>query len=247
MKKSIFLFKMKHNSKLCLYWIVTKSISSKYSFDIVLFLLAITIVYLIKFTTIRIPLLIKINDDIINEIIYFICSTYSVTFMALLVNNIFKEWKKYKDMYPHIKAILRRTLSVYSSRVSFLMDEFKNIEADKVFNFENHDFEKLLSTYKSDGITNFCRCNYMTAGQIYYDMEALMKFSDCIDSKMLSIIYYISTNLFVLKHKDKEHENLSLYSIYYEYERELYKHYQELKRLSVKIFGDEFLPKYMPY
>lgn len=251
--KSVYLYiiliqrtvEMRKDTQIWLYWIVTKSIARKYAFDIWLFIFTTSVVYIMEFTDFRIPLYLDVDCKTINDIIYFSCSTYSITFIALLVNSISKEWKKYIDMYPHIKTILRRTLGVYSDRISWFISEYEIATNKKSFSFKDEDFNKIIDSYKQEEeIKAYCRHNNVIATQIYYDMEALMKFSDCISSDMLSNIYSISTNLFILKYKDVEYKDLSLYkAIFYKYERELREEYIKLKKHSIKIFGNKVLPK----
>ena len=234
---------MKKDTQIWLYWIVTKSIARKYAFDIWSFIFTITVVYIMEFTDFRIPLYLDVDCETINDIIYFSCSTYSITFIALLVNSIFKEWKKYVDMYPHIKTILRRTLGVYSTRISWFISEYEIATNKRSFSFKDEDFNQIIDSYKQEeDITSYCRNNYVIATQIYYDMEALMKFSDCIDSKMLSNIHSISSNLFILKYKNEEYNDLTLYkAIFYKYERELREDFKKLKKQSIKIFGNKII------
>lgn len=241
--------KANKDSNLWLWWVVTKSIARKYSFDIVLLLICVIVVYILKCTDYRFPLLINWDYKIVNETLDFVCSTYSITFITLLVNSIFKEWKKYKNLFPHIKTILRRTLGVYSSRISWLESKYEIATGKKTFSFEDKDFNIILDycNQRPEDIKSFCRFNNCTAIQIYYDMEAILRFSDCLDSELISTVHYISTNLFILQNKGEEHKDLSSYSIMFDDERRLKEHYIKLKEYSIKIFGDKILPRYMKY
>ena len=95
--------KANKDSELWLYWIVTKSIIFKYAFDILLLFISVFVIYILKCTDFRLPLMLNWDYRIVNEILDFVCSTYSISFITLLVNSIFKEWKKYKNLYPHVK------------------------------------------------------------------------------------------------------------------------------------------------
>ena len=241
--------KSSKESKLCLYCTVTKSIIHKYTFDIILLAVSVIIVYILMCTNYRLPILFDWDHGIVNDTLEFVCSTYSVTFLTLLVNSIFKEWKKYKNLYPHIKSILRRTLSVYSDHVGWLESKYKIATGKNGFSFKDEDFELILKLCNQTpkDVEAFCRFNNCIATQIYYDMEGLLRFSDCLDSELISIIHYISTNIFILQNKGEQQKNLSLYSVMYKDERSLKEQYLKLKEYSIKIFGKEILPKYMKY
>lgn len=237
------------NKKKYLCLIAFCSIARKYAIDLVIFVICALIVYVIKFTGFRFPLLFDWDYKNVNEILKFSCSTYCITFITLFVNSISKEWKKYINLYPHIEVILKRTLGVYSNRIGWLESVYKNITGGNTFSFQDKDFKLILDYYNQNPIDmdSFCRFNNGNASQIYFDMEALLRFSDCLDSELISTVYYIYTNTFILQNKGEQHKNLSHYSYMYDEERKLKRHYIKLKEQSVKIFGSRVLPKYLKY
>lgn len=82
--------------------------------------------------------------------------------------------------------------------------------------------------------------NYLTAGQISYDIELLNNLSEVFSSDFKMALFRISQNQFILKMKDKQINSLKYYSLFVDEEIKLYSEIQNLRKEASILFGKSF-------
>ena len=81
--------------------------------------------------------------------------------------------------------------------------------------------------------------NYLTAGQISYDIDMLNHF-DVLDSNFKMALFRISQNIFIIKLKDKPIHNLRFYGLLVNDEIKLHEEIENLRKEASLLFGESF-------
>lgn len=200
------------------------------------------------------------NVDIclkINNLTSQLLLAYIASFIFFYLNIFRKEKRKYEDYYPQIIKLLNNLFSVFDSHEKTLRSLYKGASKGSPFLYNADSIRSVikylkareeiyLKMYGSDTDSEYTPANeitgsnYLTAGQISYDIKLLNNFSDVLNSDFKMILYRISQNQFILKMKDKQINNLKYYGLFVDEEIKLYTEIQNLRKEASLLFGESF-------
>ena len=161
------------------------------------------------------------------------------------------------DYYPQIIQLLNNLFNVFDSHERCLKSLFKRASKGKSFLYNADSIRSVIEYLKArekiyleiygNEIDNkytpaneITGSNYLTAGQISYDIELLNNLSEVFSSDFKMALFRISQNLFILKMKDKQINSLKYYGLFVDEEIKLYTEIQNLRKEASFLFGESF-------
>ena len=200
------------------------------------------------------------NDEVclkINNLTSQLLLAYIASYIFFYINLLKKEQQKYEDYYPRITILLQRLFSVFDSHEKRLASLYKDAKGEDTFIYNKESIETVIDyleerekiyieTYGTSAKNDYTPANeisgsnYLTAGQISYDIEKLSYFNDILSSDYKIKLFDISQNLYLTSFKNNLKSDLVTYKLLIEDEIELYKKIKDLKEHSNKIFGTDF-------
>lgn len=238
---------------------VKTAIRKKYKCECRLFWLAIIGIFYIEFLPcIHCPSIWNADTCLkINSITSQLLLAYVASYIFLYINILTKERRIYENYYPQIILILKNLFSVFNEHKERLESLYVEATKEKTFNYDKESIHKIINylkkrediyinQYKVDKDNEYTPAreitgsNYLTAGQIYYDIKLLETFNEVLSPDFKTILFEISQNLYIIKLKDKPINNLEFYKIMVNSEIKLYKLIEELREHSNNTFSTDF-------
>ena len=237
---------------------IKKAIYNKYRFEFYGFCLALIGVFYIEFLPCLHFYSIWDNSTCVklNTLISQLLLAYIASYIFFFLNVLKKEQKKYEDYHPYIIKLLTNLFSVFDSHKECLKHLYKEVnkETSFIYNAESihviiehlkdkeRVYRKKFGTEIDSRYTpsnELMGSNYLTAGQISYDIDMLNHF-DVLDSNFKMALFRISQNLFIIKLKDKPIHNLRFYGLLVNDEIKLHEEIENLRKEASLLFGESF-------
>ena len=193
----------------------------------------------------------------INNLTSQLLLAYIASYIFFYLNILRKEQRMYEDYYPQIIQLLNNLFNVFDSHERCLKSLFKRASKGKSFLYNADSIRSVIEYLKArekiyleiygNEIDNkytpaneITGSNYLTAGQISYDIELLNNLSEVFSSDFKMALFRISQNLFILKMKDKQINSLKYYGLFVDEEIKLYTEIQNLRKEASFLFGESF-------
>lgn len=190
-------------------------ILKRYKIETICFIISLLIICILELTTYRIKVNIDIDFIKLNNLIVVLLSSYVASYIFWFTNFLLKHKKDIANIHPHLSSITRNMILVYDEyirKLKMLQNDLNN-EADFAFNRKTIDGIIEYAAKDNVVLKGLCNSNHITTLQIFYDIDLLLKFTPFLDTVFLSKLMEISRNTFIIQHKDKVREDLSM--LYY--------------------------------
>lgn len=219
-----------------LIWFSLCIILKKHKIETIVFLGSFITVLWLELTQYRFYINSDIDFDKINSLISLLSSAYIASYIFWITNYFFKYIKDIQIIYPQLKSIIDNLFSVYDEYIRRLSSFYQNIKPQKNLNFElsEDSLKEIINGVKQDSVKceSLCGENFLTAMQINYDIDLLLKFTIYLDAQFFSILTDIGRNLFIMKHKQDLKNNL----FYFEHTlRDVIKLSKLVEKLKAKV------------
>lgn len=184
----------------------------KHKIETFIFLGSLIIVLWLELTPCRFHVNADIDFNKINSLISLLSSAYIASYIFWLTNYFFKHIKDVQIIYPRLKSITDNIFSVYDLYIRYLNSLYQDMETKKSANFEfgKDSLKQIINSVKENSVRRdrLCGENFLTAMQINYDIDLLLKFTIYLDAQFFSTLTDIGRNLFIMKHKQDLRDDL---------------------------------------
>lgn len=175
---------------------------------------------------------------------------YIASFIFFVLNIVLKEKRTYTLFYPQITRILDNMFVVFNGHRNLLDNLFRQAKNnDNHFSYDEESLGLIVNYLKkkdkelagknmADNMEikpfscDLSGNNYLTAMQISYDIDLLMKYSDILTPEILSILFDISQNNYIIRHKGQPQDNIYSYELFLQEDVQLYYKIRELRKCA---------------
>lgn len=186
----------------------------------------------------------------LNSLLLQVSIAYVASFIFFVINIASKEIRKYTLFYPQIARILDNLFVVFDGHKKLLESLYRQAKSNDshfsydeaslglIVNYLKKKDKELESKNKADDMKikpfscELSGNNYLIAMQISYDINLLMKYSDILTPKILSILFDISQNDYIIRHKGQPQDNIYMYELFLQDDVQLYYKIRELRKYS---------------